>query len=39
MDVRITFLNGNLEDEVYMDQLKDGIHRICRLKKRIYKIK
>ena len=41
MDVKITFLNGDLEKEVYMKQLEGFItngndHIICKLKKSIF---
>ena len=41
VDVKITFLNGNLEKEAYMKQLKGfsssgGEHLVCKLKKSIY---
>ena len=44
MDVRTTFLNGNLEEEVYMKQLEgfsssEGEHLVCKLKKSIYGLK
>jgi hypothetical protein len=44
MDVKTTFLNGDLEENVYMAQLKgfvvEGKERIgCRLKKSIYGLK
>ena len=44
MDVKMTFLNDNLEDEVYMKQLegfspREGEHLVCKLKKSIYGLK
>ena len=44
MDVKTTFLNGELEEEVYMKQLEgfsssQGEHLVCKLKKSIYKLK
>ena len=44
MDVKTTFLNGNLEEEVYMKQPKgfsssEGEHLFCKLKKSIYGLK
>ena len=44
MDVKTTFLNGDLEEEVYMKQSKkfsfnDGQHLVCKLKKSIYGLK
>ena len=44
MDVKMTFLNGNLEKEVYMKQPKGfssskGEHLVCKLKKCIYGLK
>ena len=41
MDVKTMFLNGDLEEEVYMKQLEgfsfsDGEHLVCKLKKSIY---
>jgi hypothetical protein len=44
MDVKTTFLNGEIEEEVYIEQL-DGfaIHEqkshVCRLKKTLYGLK
>jgi hypothetical protein len=44
MDVRTAFLNGELEEEVYMKQLEDFIlneqeNLVCKLKKSIYGLK
>ena len=44
MDVKTTFLNGDLEDEVYMKQpegfsSREGEHLVCKLKKSIYGLK
>ena len=44
MDVKTTFLNGDLEKNIYMAQLKgfvmEGKERMeCRLKKSIYGLK
>ena len=44
MDVKTTFLNGNLEEEVYMKQLEgfsfsEGEHLVCKLNKSIYGLK
>ena len=44
MDVKITFLNGILEEDVYMDQpesfsIKGKEHLACKLKKSIYGLK
>ena len=41
MDVKTTFLNIDLEDEVYMKQpegfsSKEGGHLVCKFKKSIY---
>ena len=44
MDVKTTFLNGELEEEVYMKQhegfpFSDGEQLVCKLKKSIYSLK
>ena len=44
MDVKIAFLNGNLEEEIYMMQPKSFIaksqeHMVCKLKMSIYGLK
>jgi len=44
MDVKITFLNGDLEEDVYMDQpvgfIEEGKeHMVCKFKKSIYGLK
>ena len=44
IDVKIAFLNGNLEKEVYMDQpkelyVKENEHMVCKFKKSIYRLK
>ena len=44
MDVKTTFLNGELEEEVYMKQLEgfpssDSEQLVCKLKKSIYGLK
>ena len=44
MDVKTSFLNGNLEVEVYMDQpegflIEGKCHMVCKLKKSIYGLK
>ena len=44
MDVKTAFLNGELEEKVYMKQLEgflssDGEQLVCKLKKFIYGLK
>jgi hypothetical protein len=42
MDVKTTFLNGNLEEEVYMKQpegFDDNTQKVCKLNKSIYGLK
>jgi hypothetical protein len=44
MDVKSTFLNGYLEEEVYMEQLEgfsltDNPNHVCKLKKALYGLK
>ena len=44
MDVKTAFLNGNLEEKIYMKQLEGfsssgGEHLVCKLKKSIYGLK
>ena len=44
MDVKTTFLNGDLGEEVYMDQLDDFLtirkdYLVCKLRKSIYGLK
>ena len=44
MDVKTSFLNGDLEEEVYMKQpegfsFSSGEHLVCKLKKSIYGLK
>jgi len=44
MDVKTAFLNGNLEEEIYMDQHIDFVSKgqedkVCRLKRSIYGLK
>ena len=44
MDVKMTFLNGDLEGEIYMDQLEGftmpgNEHKVCKLLKSLYGLK
>ena len=44
MDVKSTFLNGDLKEEVYMEQpkgfdLAEGKYLVCKLKKALYGLK
>ena len=44
MDVKTAFLNGELDEEIYMDQpigfeVKEQWHKVCRLKRSIYGLK
>jgi hypothetical protein len=44
MDVKSTFLNGDLEEEVYMEQpegfsLTDNPNYVCKMKKALYGLK
>ena len=44
MDVKSTFLNGNLEEEVYIEQpegfqLTGKVYYVCKLKKDLYGLK
>jgi len=44
MDVKIVFVNGDLEDNVYMNQLmrfsvEGKEHMVCKLKKSTYGLK
>jgi len=44
MDVKTVFLNGDLEENVYMDQpmgfsIEEKEHMVCKLKKSIYNLK
>ena len=44
IDVKTTFLNGDLEEEIYMDQPKgftvpSNEHKVCKLLKSLYGLK
>jgi hypothetical protein len=43
MEVKIAFLNGDLEEEIYMEQPKEftheGEHLVCKLHKSLYGLK
>ena len=41
MDVKMAFLNGNLEEDIYMDQPQGFIqgNMVCKLKKSLYGLK
>ena len=44
MDVKIAFLNGDLEEEIYIDQLEGFVlsgneHKVCKLLKSLYGLK
>ena len=44
MDVKNSFLNGNLEEEVYMEQPEGYVHPnfphyVCKLRKELYGLK
>ena len=39
MDVKTSFLNGNLEESIYMAQLEGFIEQVCKLKRSIYGLK
>ena len=44
MDVKTAFLNGYLEEDIYIEQLigftsDDGDHRVCKLQRSIYGLK
>ena len=41
MDVKIAFLNGKIEEEVYIEQLElhGRVFHVCKLKKALYRLK
>ena len=44
MDGKTAFLNGDLEEEIYMEQFKGYVvhgqeHKICKLVKSLYELK
>jgi hypothetical protein len=43
MDIKTTFINGDLEEEIYMEQLEgftqEGEHLVCKLHKSLYELK
>jgi hypothetical protein len=43
MDVKTAFLNGDLEEEIYMEQLEgfthEGEHLVCKFHKSLYGLK
>jgi hypothetical protein len=44
MDIKLDFLNGELEEEVYIEQLKgfymsENVDYVCKLKKALYGLK
>ena len=44
MDVKTTFLNGDLDEEIYLDQLQGFVvqgqeSKVCKLRKSLYDLK
>ena len=44
MDIKIVIYNGDLEEEIYMDQPEDCVlpkneHKVCKLNKSLYGLK